>query len=393
MRPVGLAKWALSKSPTSMAPAGSGTAGFPGVDVVPVALGVARDGAGDGVTDSVMIGPGVHCCDGPPQPDSRDKRMTPTTPTLRNRHSALMCASSVSLPFGARGLLRDCEEIGKAGGRGQNRDVSIRRALVLGSGGATGIAWELGVLTGLSRAGLALDAELVIGTSAGAVVAARLTTSDSLPGLEETRPERAGRLGAASLARLLGAQFHPSRRHALIWLGARAARAWTPSAEAAWVYLVAPGLAGRPWPDRLVIVATDAASGRPAFFSAAHPADLAATVAASCAVPGVFPAVRIDGRLHFDGGLRSPANLDIAGDADAVIAVAPLSGAVRAHRRAGHQAAQLRKAGARVVLIEPDLAGRVALGPDLLAPDRADRAFAAGLAAAERNAEAALGIW
>ena len=271
--------------------------------------------------------------------------------------------------------------------------MSIRRALVLGSGGATGIAWELGVLAGLSRAGLTLDADLVVGTSAGAVVAARLTTSDSLPGLEETRPERAGRLGVASVARLLGAQVHPSRRHALAWLGARAARAWTPSAEAAWVNLVAPGLTGRPWPARLVIVATDAVSGRPAFFSARRPADLAAAVAASCAVPGVFPAVRIDGRLHFDGGLRSPVNLDIAGGADVVIAVAPLTGAFRVHRRPGHQAAQLRRAGTRVVLIEPDLAGRVALGPDLLAPDRAERAFAAGLSAAERSAGEALAAW
>jgi NTE family protein len=271
--------------------------------------------------------------------------------------------------------------------------VNTRRAIVLGSGGATGIAWELGVLAGLSRAGLRLEADLVVGTSAGALVAAWLTTGCGLPDVDELQQERAGRLGPAHVARLLAAQLYPSRRHAVAWLGGRAARSWTAAAEADWVATVARGLSGLPWPSNLVIVATDAASGRPAFFSAGQPTDLAAAVAASCAVPGVFPAIRIDGRLHFDGGLRSPANLDLADGADAVIAIAPLSGAVRAHRRPAHQAAHLTGTGTRVVLIEPDLAGRFALGPDVLAPDRTHRAFAAGQAAAARQSAAAIATW
>lgn len=271
--------------------------------------------------------------------------------------------------------------------------MSIRRALVLGSGGATGVAWELGVLTGLSRAGVPLDADLVVGTSAGALVAAWLTTSGVVPELDDARRERAGRIGPTHVARLVAAQLHPSRRHAVAWLGARAGNSWTQAAEAGWVERVGEGLSGLPWPESLVIVATDATSGRPAFFSARQPADLAAAVAASCALPGVFPAVRIDGRLHFDGGLRSPANLDVAAAADVLIAVAPLSAAVRANRRPAHQAAHLARSGVRVVLIEPDLAGRAALGPDLLAPARAGRAFAAGLEAGARHAAEALAAW
>jgi NTE family protein len=288
-------------------------------------------------------------------------------------------------------LLRAYEE--SAARVEQNQGMSIRRALVLGSGGATGVAWELGVLTGLSRAGLRLDADLVVGTSAGALVAAWLTTSGAVPELDETRRERAGRIGPTHVARLVAAQLHPSRRHALAWLGARAMSTWTPGAEAGWVDRVGEGLSGLAWPASLVIVATDATSGRPAFFSAGQPADLAAAVAASCALPGVFPAVRIDGRLHFDGGLRSPANLDVAAEADVLIAVAPLSAAVRANRRPVRQAAHLARSGVRVVLIEPDLAGRVALGPDLLAPGRSERAFAAGLEAGVRHAAEALAAW
>jgi len=56
-----------------------------------------------------------------------------------------------------------------------------RRALVLGGGGVTGIAWEVGVLAGLRAAGLDLaSADAVIGTSAGAFVGAALASGHDL---------------------------------------------------------------------------------------------------------------------------------------------------------------------------------------------------------------------
>ena len=56
-----------------------------------------------------------------------------------------------------------------------------RRALVLGGGGITGIAWEIGVLAGLAEAGVDLTgADLVVGTSAGSVVGAQLTSGADL---------------------------------------------------------------------------------------------------------------------------------------------------------------------------------------------------------------------
>src|SRR3954470_11059972 len=66
------------------------------------------------------------------------------------------------------------------GTKGQVGQVG-RRALVLGGGGVTGIAWEVGLLHGLAEAGVNLtDATTTIGTSAGSAVAARLTTGTSL---------------------------------------------------------------------------------------------------------------------------------------------------------------------------------------------------------------------
>ena len=46
---------------------------------------------------------------------------------------------------------------------------------MLGGGGVTGVAWEIGVLAGLAARGVRLSAaDLLIGTSAGSVVGALL---------------------------------------------------------------------------------------------------------------------------------------------------------------------------------------------------------------------------
>src|SRR4051812_13081337 len=56
-------------------------------------------------------------------------------------------------------------------------DNSDKRALVLAGGGAAGNAWELGLIAGLSDAGVDVtQADLIIGTSAGSTVAAQITS-------------------------------------------------------------------------------------------------------------------------------------------------------------------------------------------------------------------------
>src|SRR5689334_16577719 len=57
----------------------------------------------------------------------------------------------------------------------------MTRALVLGGGGVTGVAWELGVVSALLDAGIDLaDADLIVGTSAGSAVAAQITSGASM---------------------------------------------------------------------------------------------------------------------------------------------------------------------------------------------------------------------
>ena len=65
-----------------------------------------------------------------------------------------------------------------------------RNALVLGGGGALGIAWEVGVLSGLLEEGIdTTGAQLIVGTSAGSVVGTQLAVGETL---EELLAEQSG---------------------------------------------------------------------------------------------------------------------------------------------------------------------------------------------------------
>ena len=268
----------------------------------------------------------------------------------------------------------------------------MRRVLVLGSGGATGISWEAGVVDGLMDAVDVRTADRIIGTSAGSLVAAemlRLGRAEVAELASTPRPSVTA-MRPSVVARLTAAQLAPDRRAALVWLGAPGVRDWTPQAEAAWLDYVSADLAGMAWPERLVVTATNARTGRPTLFTAASGVELRRAVGASCAIPGIFPPVMIDGQPFMDGGMVSPANLDLAADADGVIAVVSWVTAVRPYRWPRVQAARL---GRPVCLIEPDLASQAAQGPDMLDTRRAAGAFQAGVRQGRARAVAAARAW
>src|SRR5439155_940596 len=87
-----------------------------------------------------------------------------------------------------------------AGKAGKKAEAAMAgRALVLGGGGVTGVAWEFGILTGLAEAGVDLTtADLVVGTSAGAVVAVPAASGVDLE--ERYKAQLAGPAGAGSTA-------------------------------------------------------------------------------------------------------------------------------------------------------------------------------------------------
>src|ERR687898_2820352 len=82
-------------------------------------------------------------------------------------------------------------------------------ALVLGGGGITGIAWELGILAGLAEAGIDLTgADRVIGTSAGSVVGVQITSGTPIADLYDGQlapadAELGGRLSRLALLKMV----------------------------------------------------------------------------------------------------------------------------------------------------------------------------------------------
>ena len=271
-----------------------------------------------------------------------------------------------------------------------------RTALVLGGGGITGIAWEIGVLAGLAEAGVDLTgADLVVGTSAGSVVGAQLTSGADLEmlfarQLEPPADEKVARMTRAALARYgwavlrsRGKDVEFRRRVGALALAAEQA-GLTPT-EQERLDVIGSRLVSREWPDRdLRITAVDAETGEFRVLDRTSGVPLLQAVAASCAVPGVYPPVTIDGRRYVDGGMRSAANADLAEGYDRVVVLAPIPRGVGPLSSVD---AQVTGMVARVAVVSPDEASRRAIGRNVLDPAaragsaRAGRAQAAGATA------------
>lgn len=260
--------------------------------------------------------------------------------------------------------------------------------LVLGGGGSTGLAYMCGALRALEDAtGLRPhDAALMIGTSAGSVMATDLCLGKPLHEvLQAVHPEFEGR---AEVVRAW--QSLPDLARRLVGSTWVASRSMLPMSiptpqPPAFVQRLFPGslltVAGEnpwqeayplDWPETpLWITACDLDSNRRVVLSQAnhdHVATLRQAVSASCAVPGVYAPVRVDGLRLVDGGVASVTNLDLAARAptDIVIALAPMAfdplappGHLTAMTRSRfngqlrREGDRVRRAGKRLLILRP----------------------------------------
>ncbi len=230
----------------------------------------------------------------------------------------------------------------------------IRTAIVLGAGGTVGIAYHAGVCKALADAGLdPAGADLIVGTSAGAIVGAILRAghdldevwdlahADEHPFVEDEpffRSDVVFRQGwrtPIGLARRLVGSAWVLQRSVVRWPAVnppqtlqRFYRAGLGSATeqrqefANW--------AGESWPDGdLALCAFDVVTGRRVVLG--PPADnrpaLPDAMRASSAVPMLYPPVRLGRRLLVDGAVSSSTNLDVAIEAGAelIVVAAPLA--------------------------------------------------------------------
>lgn len=268
------------------------------------------------------------------------------------------------------------------------------RGLVLGGGGITGIAWQTGLVAGLASRGVDVtDADLVVGTSAGSVVGARLRSGRPLDDLlAEELEEAAGSMptptfGTAVMFGFIRAVVRARRSSERM---GRSLGRWSLKREAAGklpplqerLDLIAGRLSSPAWPDRaLLVTAVDARSGTLRVFDGRCGAPLLHAVAASCAVPGVYPPVPVDGGVYVDGAARASTNADLAASCDRVLVVAPLDRSVGPLRSASSLLGDVPH-----LVLTPDEASRAAIGKNILhlpaRPGCARAGFAQGQALA-----------
>jgi NTE family protein len=214
--------------------------------------------------------------------------------------------------------------------------VATKRALVLAGGGLAGIAWETGILRGIDdespeTAKALLDADVLVGTSAGSTVAAQLSSGLGLDALFDRQraassTELTPNVGIDEITELfLAAMLTPNTTQAekLQKIGAVALSTATIS-EAVRREVIEQRLPSHDWPERVLrISAIDTATGELVTFDNHSGVGLVDAVAASCAVPGVWPPVTIGDRRYMDGGVGSSVNLALANDCDVAVVLVP----------------------------------------------------------------------
>jgi NTE family protein len=303
----------------------------------------------------------------------------------------------------------------------------MRVGLVLGAGGVLGGAWLTGGLNALARetGWDPASAEFVVGTSAGSMMGALLTSGvppwfmvahsrgesfdgvtspDGRPASEADRAAGAvfrlhrglPSLGPGSLRMGLSALSNPLRHPPL-----QLVAGWLPAGVVSTESLkdIVRRVAHGRWVahPNYWAVACDYASGKRVPFGrvdspSAHVAD---AVAASCAIPGFYRPVRIGRRRYVDGGVCSASSADLlAGRGlDLVICMNPLSSEDASRsvnpadwpgqlsraangRRLASEVRKVRRYGTEVVVIQPTAADLAVMGRNLMSPARRDEVIA-----------------
>ncbi|MBV9487480.1 MAG: patatin-like phospholipase family protein [Frankiaceae bacterium] len=286
-----------------------------------------------------------------------------------------------------------------------------RRGLVLGGGGVLGAAWMIGALAALSESldWDPRDAEVVVGTSAGSVLAAMLASGRGVeqllnhqrgiiaPGDEhiDFDPDTASggsmpprpqfRMGSRAL--VARSVLHPRRVPVLAALSGLAPRGR--GSLAAVGNLVKAANPDEVWPEhpQAWLIAMDYDTGkRIAFGRPGSPtASMSEAVMASCSIPGWYAPLAIGGRRYIDGGTLSPTSLDLlAGSGlDEVYCLAPMIsfdydepttvvGRVERRfrrlmtKRVLQEAGKVRRHGAAVTLLGPGREDLEAIGVNLM---------------------------
>jgi NTE family protein len=304
-----------------------------------------------------------------------------------------------------------------------------RVGLVLGAGGVAGGAFHSGVVAALAE-GAGWDprrASIIVGTSAGSIsgtsLRAGLPATDLLARAQDRPLSAEGRQVLRQVGPIPGRPpLRPARQprpaaEVAATLARAARRPWNarPTALAAALLpegtvstdLIADGIGALlpdVWPpEPLWICAVRQSDGRRVVFGrGGRRPRVADAVSASCAIPGFFAPVTIDGEAYMDGGVHSPTNADVLRDEalDLVIVSSPMSRRGRRPRLSPDQpmrtwagalldaeVRRLRRRGATVVAFQPDEVVLATMGLNPMDPSRRGSIATAAYEATRRRLE------
>jgi NTE family protein len=251
------------------------------------------------------------------------------------------------------------------------------RALVLGGGGPVGRAWETGLAAGFAHLGVNLStADLIVGTSAGAIVGAEIALGrDMKISMPVAGNPAAGRSVAPApaepppglqelMAAIAQASTSPDPEAARQRIGQIALSASVPDEKVAIGRPNLAGVSGQPWPTSLQATSVSTKTGRRQVWNASSNVPLEKALAASSALPGVWPPITIGDDRYMDGGVSSTLNADLAQNYGHVIVVSCFGLHQSAHGNPTSPANKqliteletLRRSGASVELISPNSA-------------------------------------
>lgn len=292
---------------------------------------------------------------------------------------------------------------------------TVKRGLVLGCGGVAGAAWQIATLEVLEKelGWDAREADVLIGTSAGAVLAALLAAGVSVSQLAACQRGEGGEDCVWNHDRDTGGAYPPLPKLGftgarLLWKGLKGEVSGLSALcgvlpkggfdMTAFRRLVDSAVPAGQWAphDATWIVTVDVESGQRVAFGRndAPAAALNDAVCASYGVPGWCPPVHIQGRQYIDGGVASPASADflVESDVEEVILMAPMASTeldspssamekierrVRRYmtRIVDREVVMLEASGKRVIRLEPGPNDLKAFGSNMMDPSRRKGVF------------------
>ena len=306
----------------------------------------------------------------------------------------------------------------------------MKRALVLGCGGVAGAAWQIATLEALEKelGWDAREADVLIGTSAGAVLVALLGAGVSVAQLAACQRGEGGDNCVWNHDKDTGGAYPPWPKLGftgakLIWKGLKGEVSSLSALCGAlpkggfdmtsFRNLIDSAVPAGQWTPHSAtwIISLDVATGKRVAFGREDAPEIALNdaVCASYGVPGWCPPVVLDGRQYIDGGVASPASADLLvdSDVDEVIILAPMasrepdspnSAMAKIERRVrrymtkivNREVALLESAGKRVIRLEPGAEVLQAIGSNMMDPARRAGVFEAACQIAPSAVQAAI---